>query len=526
MILCSENEETKIKISDLSPGENLIFRLLIWQYIFAYKKFTPAEKCVILFDEPDAHLHPSAVKTLLDNLKNLCRLGVQIILTTHNPTTVSFVERENIFLLERNNDKLSIRRGVTELDIYQELTSRLVSIAAPSRKIFIEGDDAPFYNVIYTFLKDSYITRGHFQLNFIAMPNKKCRNKANIVKLIENFDPHPSCDYDEIHSFHGITDDDNDRLFKDPQPCLKNLFALKRYSKENYVFDPINFYFYVRSLRIRNKAINDYLYDVERKADQDIKDKSLKEIYKELNQASVRKETNELQKMQKFLQLIINSLKEQFLRHLFPKNNRAAFFTFNVTKAVLFEWILKTSSPALVQFKRSIIGPIRNKNEALTTKMNSIEVLRVKVQEGIKFVREELEKTQNELKSIINVDKKKEFSSNIASLKCYLTRMEALNPDSENFESDFLQTLETKLLMEFEPVFVFGIELSYPKLFTCLGGHELEYLFKKFFDIKCNKMVEAFSDMGIFVPNELISIFKNIDKNIIQLSDLTFLNLV
>jgi len=230
MILCNEKEDTTINISDLSPGEDLIFRLLIWQYIFALKKFRPAEKCVILFDEPDAHLHPSAVKYLVDNLKDLCSLGVQIILTTHNPTTVSFVERENVFLLEKENDKLSIRRGLTESDIYQELTSRLVSIATPSRKIFVEGDDAAFYNVVYTFLKDSNITRSHFQMNFIAMPNKSRRNKENIVKLIENFDPHLDCDYDDIHSFYGITDDDNDSLKFEATPPdtikLKNLFAL------------------------------------------------------------------------------------------------------------------------------------------------------------------------------------------------------------------------------------------------------------------------------------------------------------
>jgi len=34
------NEDTNIQISDLSSGENLIFRLLIWQYIFK-QKFSP-----------------------------------------------------------------------------------------------------------------------------------------------------------------------------------------------------------------------------------------------------------------------------------------------------------------------------------------------------------------------------------------------------------------------------------------------------------------------------------------------------
>lgn len=39
---------------------------------------------VLIIDEPEAHLHPSAIIFLMDMLKKLCRQGVQVILSTHS----------------------------------------------------------------------------------------------------------------------------------------------------------------------------------------------------------------------------------------------------------------------------------------------------------------------------------------------------------------------------------------------------------------------------------------------------------
>jgi len=123
--------------------------------------------------------------------------------------------------------------------------------------------------------------------------------------------------------------------------------------------------------------------------------------------------------------------------------------------------------------------------------------------------------------------KKEDILSKKSDIDSYLTRMIALNPDSVTFESDSLKKVENRL-NETEKVFLFGVELKYPKLFTCLSGHELEYLLNKIFgsDIKCEKMIKVFADIGIFVPNELVRIFKNVGQNIIQLSDSAFYRLV
>ncbi len=91
----NEQKNEKVAYANLSPGERSIFTLLIWQYMFKERAYM-VKNAIMLFDEPDSHLHPSKVKYWIEELKYLSKLNVQIIITTHNPTTVSFIEKENI----------------------------------------------------------------------------------------------------------------------------------------------------------------------------------------------------------------------------------------------------------------------------------------------------------------------------------------------------------------------------------------------------------------------------------------------
>jgi predicted ATP-dependent endonuclease of OLD family len=65
----------------------------------------------MLLDEPDAHLHPSLVSDLINAYRHefVTKQGVQVILTTHNPTTVSMVDKENIFVMSEENGQATIR---------------------------------------------------------------------------------------------------------------------------------------------------------------------------------------------------------------------------------------------------------------------------------------------------------------------------------------------------------------------------------------------------------------------------------
>ena len=255
-------EQLKVKIEMLSPGEHIILLLLLWEYIF--DKYEVYGKTVLLFDEPDSPLHPSAVRSVLDTMKRLSEKGVQIIMTTHNSTTASFVDRDNLFLLYRDgkDDTLKIRKGQTNNEVNSFLTTNLVSVALPTKSVFVREDsDVQFYQMIGKHLNTTafYKCPFGFQLNFQTL------SKSQFIKP----DFHNTLSYDLLNKplqqnkedlistiralgvsnkFFSLVDNGGDLQSKSA-PHVRNLLYLKRDARENYVLDPVNVYFYLKSLR-------------------------------------------------------------------------------------------------------------------------------------------------------------------------------------------------------------------------------------------------------------------------------------
>ncbi len=513
---------TAIDINDLSSGESLIFRLLTWQYMFSHKMYR-TNKILFLCDEPDSHLHPSAVKELVDNLKDLCSLGVQIILTTHNPTTVSFIEKENLFLMEKQGDKLSIRKGLSATEIYHKLTSRLVNIETPSRKIFIEGEDSEFYGLIHTFLNKTNLVGSHFQLNFMPLPGGGeigRRNKKTIISFMKNVEPGDgNPDYDSIHSYYGIVDDDNDS-FRADTPDKKNyrdiinLFVLNRYSKENYVLDPINIYFYLTSLkdveRKKNKNIEDLWTYINNSVDSsleftfEIKQKllgfSLKDIYQEIQKPTKLTSEN----IKNFLQMIVNKVKEKVFSILFETEETFFKLSFSneysLTKRIILKWFLNLDSDFLNDFMKIFKKHIWKDRQ--------------------KYLIDFLKQLKSFNRQLAPIDEKRHgkqcvLMKNIEILK------KSIKSDTELY--NFLKNL----CNEETTVTVLGIELKYPKFFTCLRGHDLDRVLRRnemFTGImSCDKIIDKFKEtgMGIFIPDEIINIYRTMCHNIIHDKNVT-----
>jgi predicted ATP-dependent endonuclease of OLD family len=157
-------DKQEIQLSVMSPGEGIILYLLLKQYIII-RELEKVDSTVILLDEIDAHVHPSAIYQLIPILETLSKLGAQIIMTTHNPTTVSFIKPTNLYILERESDdpndekykKLTMKSGsekeVGKQYIVDQLTDRLVDITLPRKYLFVEGKDVPLYEIIMDKLK-------------------------------------------------------------------------------------------------------------------------------------------------------------------------------------------------------------------------------------------------------------------------------------------------------------------------------------------------------------------------------------
>jgi predicted ATP-dependent endonuclease of OLD family len=75
---------TELDLNDLSSGERIILRTILWFYNTKHNNIFPK---IFLMDEPDAYLHPSMTRQFIDVLKGVLveQYNVRIILTTHTP---------------------------------------------------------------------------------------------------------------------------------------------------------------------------------------------------------------------------------------------------------------------------------------------------------------------------------------------------------------------------------------------------------------------------------------------------------
>jgi len=257
------------------------------------------------------------------------------------------------------------------------------------------------------------------------------RNKSTIIAFMKSVEPdNKNPVYDSIHSFYGIIDDDNDSLRgKTDYLDIMNLFALKRYSKENYVLDPINIYFHLKSLTDKESGQNkNRKILLEKINEKGVESFSLKEIYQEIQKPS---EEN-VRAIKTFLQTIVD-----------------------IVGTIVFDIIFKT---------------------------------------GEGFSKFKLTKTNTKL-----------------------------DTDSENY--DFLKQF---LVNEKTIVSVLGIELKYSKFFTCIQGHFLEKLLNDVDifgrNVVCDKIIKKFKQTctGMFIPDEIINIYRTICDNIIDLNETSF----
>jgi predicted ATPase len=89
-----------VLFKELSEGEQQLLTLI------GLMRFTAQSESLFLLDEPDTHLNPA---WCLDYLSNLRKYGVepensQILVTTHSPLTFAGLEKQEVVILERQDD--------------------------------------------------------------------------------------------------------------------------------------------------------------------------------------------------------------------------------------------------------------------------------------------------------------------------------------------------------------------------------------------------------------------------------------
>lgn len=108
--LSIEKDQESFSDFNLSEGENqyIIFNTII--------ELFEEKECIFLLDEPDSYLHPKWQDRLIEALQSKENSKNQILLTTHNVTTIARCSK-NPFLLQKNKNpkKIGIDYAVGEL---------------------------------------------------------------------------------------------------------------------------------------------------------------------------------------------------------------------------------------------------------------------------------------------------------------------------------------------------------------------------------------------------------------------------
>lgn len=143
-----------VQYSSLSSGEQMIVKFIIW----AMATDIRGDRInTMLLDEPDAHLHPSMCKMMVEILqeisqpKELGGSGIRVIITTHSPSTVAFAPAESLFIMEKNFDNDRIIKPTTTEDAVRILSDgvftfekainqfTLVAKSDKNNILFVEG---------------------------------------------------------------------------------------------------------------------------------------------------------------------------------------------------------------------------------------------------------------------------------------------------------------------------------------------------------------------------------------------------
>lgn len=211
-----ESPNGHVEIDSLSSGQREIFMT----YVGIHS--TRLNHSIILFDEPDLHLHASMQKKAIQYLKKYSNSGNQIFLTTHSLDMITETAEESLFHLSPKNgsqlQKLTAEKE--KLKIFQELGASKYTYVNFKKIIFVEGETD--YNI--------------FQKSSMVNPDIRFQKIGGVSKIT----PEILTNASEIESFFMIRDRDfldTDEIEAQERKYNKKVRFLRRHNIENYILD-------------------------------------------------------------------------------------------------------------------------------------------------------------------------------------------------------------------------------------------------------------------------------------------------
>ena len=224
------DKERKVFISpdSLSSGEKVIFSLFVAMYTTHSSEHLPS---LIIFDEPDAYLHPSLCSTMLRVIQDVFigEHGIKVIMTTHSPTTVAMLPETSLYCM-----KDGVMKKVTKQDAILSLTSGLNTISVyyeNVKQVFVEADNDNMYMThVYHHAMTAGKLVGDINLKFVNVGNDKKGGCDTVKKVVNDLAKAAN------KTVYGIVDYDGKKVSNDR---IKVLGDGKRYAIDNYLVDPL-----------------------------------------------------------------------------------------------------------------------------------------------------------------------------------------------------------------------------------------------------------------------------------------------
>ena len=239
--LINKDDCKEINIDDLSTGEKALMTLGLAMYNLDNNLKKPG---LIIIDEPDAGLHPSMSKKMIEILhgKIVKEAEIPVIISTHSATTVIASEGVSIYELKKGKNVPEI---VSQEEAIETLTCGIPFLKITNNKnipVFVES----FYDVInYNNLANKFIMKETIYKTpcFLAVKDSSdCTQVKEIVNKLGDIG---------FKEFYGIIDRDK------KSKSNGNILVLgegERYAIENFILDPLSIGLLL--IRIDSKMIN------------------------------------------------------------------------------------------------------------------------------------------------------------------------------------------------------------------------------------------------------------------------------
>ncbi len=226
-----------IPVSDLSSGEKVIIALLLSTYAAQQNESKVIQidiPDVILFDELDAHLHPSMTRMMFEVLQAsvIGKLGSAVIMSTHSPSTVALAPPSSIFQLTPGpSHRLE---PVDNATASKGLSDGFIQILDGSQIAIVEGKDDPlFYRAIEKALRTNMELIDHPSIHFI--PASKQTDSSTGGGATAAADWAAKLRDAQLPNIHALLDNDGHRVDAGAIKVLRG-----RYAIENFVVDPLS----------------------------------------------------------------------------------------------------------------------------------------------------------------------------------------------------------------------------------------------------------------------------------------------